>query len=95
MSGRAGRAPIAGIVAYSGMLAGPEMLAEEAVGQPPVLLVHGQADPVVPVMALHAAVPVLGAAGFETEWHISPDLEHGIDGAGLQLGAEFLRRVLA
>ncbi|SDB22944.1 alpha/beta hydrolase [Bauldia litoralis] len=87
-------APIAGIVSYSGMLAGPERLAEEAVGKPPVLLVHGDADPIVPVMALHGAVPALAEAGFAAEWHVSPGLEHGIDGAGLQLGAAFLRRVL-
>ncbi|MCB1489864.1 MAG: dienelactone hydrolase family protein [Bauldia sp.] len=88
------RSPIAGIIGYSGMLAGPERLGEEATGKPPILLVHGAADPVVPVMALHAAVPALGAAGFETEWHVAPGLEHGIDGDGLQLGAAFLRRVL-
>ena len=86
--------PIAGILSYSGMLAGPELLAAEAVSKSPVLLVHGDADPVVPVMALHAAVPALAAAGFEAEWHVARGLEHGIDGTGLQLGAAFLRRVL-
>jgi len=88
------RSPIAGIVGYSGMLAGPEQLVEEATGKPPILLVHGEADPVVPVMALKAAVPALGAAGFDVEWHVSPGLEHGIDNVGLELGASFLRRVL-
>jgi phospholipase/carboxylesterase len=86
--------PIAGIVGYSGMLAGPERLAAEAVAKPPILLVHGEDDPLIPVLALHAAVPVLGAAGFSVEWHVSPGVEHGIDGTGLTLGGEFLRRVL-
>ena len=86
--------PIAGIVAYSGLLAGPEHLAVEARGRPPILLVHGDADPVIPVMALHAATPVLGAAGFDVEWHVRPGLAHGIDEEGLRLGAGFLRRVL-
>lgn len=86
--------PPAGIVGYSGLLAGPYRLEKTATGKPPILLVHGEADPLVPVMALHAAVPILGAAGFPVEWHVSPGLEHGIDPRGLELGAEFLKRVL-
>lgn len=86
--------PIAGIVGYSGMLAGPERLAEEANGKSPILLIHGEADPLIPVVALHAAVPALGAADFPVEWHVAPGLEHGIDPDGLRRGVEFLRRVL-
>jgi phospholipase/carboxylesterase len=89
------KAPIAGIVGYSGHLAGPEHLADHGIHKVPILLVHGAADPLIPVVALHAAVQSLGAAGFLTEWHVSPGLAHGIDEAGLRLGADFLRRVLA
>jgi phospholipase/carboxylesterase len=89
------RNPLAGIVGYSGMLVGPERLKAEARQHPPVLLVHGSADPLVPVMALHAAAGTLGEAGFAVEWHVRPSLEHGIDQEGLALGAAFLRRVLA
>jgi phospholipase/carboxylesterase len=88
------KAPVAGIVGYSGLLAGPEHLADGNVHKTPILLVHGEADPLIPVVALHAAVQALGAAGFLTEWHVSPGLAHGIDEAGLRLGADFLRRVL-
>ena len=86
---------IAGIVGYSGLLAGPEHLADADVHKTPILLVHGDADPIIPAMALHASVQALGAAGMPTEWHVSPGLAHGIDEAGLRLGADFLRRVLA
>lgn len=89
---RAGR--IAGIVGYSGLLAGPEHLPAELRHKPPVLLVHGEADPVIPVLALHAAAGALGDAGFPVEWHVRPGLQHGIDQDGLRLGADFLRRVL-
>ena len=89
------KAPIAGIVGYSGLLAGPEQLAGPGINKVPILLVHGDADPVIPVVALHAAVQSLGASGFTAEWHVSRGLAHGIDENGLRLGADFLRRVLA
>lgn len=86
--------PVAGIVGYSGVIAGNDRLAGEITARPPVLLVHGEADPLVPVMALHASVPVLAAVEVPVEWHVRPGLEHGIDPEGLELGAEFLKRVL-
>ena len=85
---------IAGIVGYSGLLAGPEYLKAETRNTPPVLLIHGADDPLIPAMATLAAQRVLGDAGFQVEWHIRPGLQHGIDQEGLELGAEFLRRVL-
>lgn len=88
------KTPIAGIVGYSGVLAGPEVLAGEMTGAPPVLLVHGEADQVVPVMALHAAAGALGSAKVPVEWHARPGLPHGIDPEGLRLGADFLKRTL-
>lgn len=86
---------IAGVVGYSGLLPGPEFLKAEVKQRPPVLLVHGDADPLIPSLALFAAARVLGDAGFQAEWHMRPGLEHGIDQEGLDLGAAFLRRVLA
>jgi phospholipase/carboxylesterase len=90
---RAGR--IAGIVGYSGLLPGPEHLKAEAKHTPPVLLIHGDADPLIPSVALYAAARILGDAGFQVEWHMRPGLQHGIDEEGLSLGADFLHRVLA
>ena len=86
---------LAGIVGYSGLLAGPEFLSAEIRNRPPVLLVHGEADPLIPAMATMAAERMLGRAGFQVEWHLRPGLAHGIDEEGLRLGADFLRRVLA
>jgi phospholipase/carboxylesterase len=86
---------LAGIVGYSGLLPGPEFLAGEVRHKPPVLLIHGDADPLIPSLALFAAARVLGDAGFKVEWHVRPGLAHGIDQEGLDLGATFLKRVLA
>ena len=82
--------PLAGIVGFSGALAGTDTLEDEIAARPPVLLVHGDRDEMIPVAALHKAVGVLGAAGVPVQWHVSPGLGHSIDMMGLKLGGEFL-----
>jgi len=86
---------IAGIVGYSGMLADPEALGEELSTKPPILLVHGDADDVLPVSALHQAKARLEGLGFEVESHVSRGLGHSIDEQGLMLGAKHLAAHLA
>ncbi len=81
---------IAGVVGFSGALVGAELMATEARSRPPVLLVHGDADPVVPFERMAQAASALDAAGIAVETLACPDLPHSIDEAGLQAGAEFL-----
>jgi phospholipase/carboxylesterase len=87
--------PLAGILGYSGMLADPDALAREVVTKPPVMLLHGDADEVLPVGAMHQAKAELEDLGFEVSAHVSPGLGHSIDGEGLQRGARFLVNRLA
>lgn len=87
--------PPAGILAYSGRLIGEESLAAEIRARPPVLLVHGEADEVVPAKASRAAERALRAAGVPVESLYTPRLAHGIDEAGLSAGALFLQRLAA
>jgi len=86
---------VAGIVGYSGMLVDPVALASEVRTKPPVLLVHGQDDAVLPVAALHEAELALNALGFGVSTHVSAGLGHSIDQAGLRLGEQFLSEVLS
>jgi phospholipase/carboxylesterase len=86
--------PLAGIIGYSGMLADPAALAAEVRSKPPVLLVHGQHDHVLPVAALHETETALSTLGFMATAYISPLLGHSIDEDGLRLGEQFLREVL-
>jgi phospholipase/carboxylesterase len=81
---------IAGIIGYSGMLADPEALGEELATKPPILLVHGDADDVLPVSALHQAKARLEDLDFEVAAHVSRGLGHSIDEKSLKLGAHFL-----
>jgi phospholipase/carboxylesterase len=92
--------PPAAIVGYSGMLAMPEDIDDPAAftaeikSRPPVLLVHGDQDPLIPVQALFHAAQSLAALEMPVEWHISPGVGHGIDQEGLRQGGEFLARRL-
>ncbi|MGH7025471.1 MAG: alpha/beta hydrolase [Caulobacteraceae bacterium] len=84
---------IAGVVGYSGMLIDPDEA--EIRSRPPVLLVHGDADPMIPIAAFHQAEAALRRLGFELTAHVSRGMGHGIDMDGLGLGGAFLSRVLA
>ncbi len=84
----------AGVVGYSGLLPGAEMLAAEARVKPPVLLVHGDRDQVVPPAMMPMAAKALEGADFTVETHTSRGLGHGIGPDGLRLGLDFAKRVL-
>ena len=89
-------APVA-IVGYSGLLVLPpdgnlDAMAKEITSRPPVLLVHGDSDDLIPAQALFAATQGLAALGVPVEWHLSAGLGHGIDPEGLRHGGEFLAR---
>jgi phospholipase/carboxylesterase len=98
---RRAAAPLA-IVGYSGLLvleggtgeADPEAasraLAAEARSKPPILLIHGEADDLIPATALFESADMLASADIPCEWHLSLGLGHGIDGEGLRQGGEFL-----
>ena len=81
---------MAGILGYSGMLVGPELLADAIQSRPPVILVHGDADDVVPIEALAAAVDGLESAGVEVQHYTCAGLGHGLDDDGIRLGMGFL-----
>lgn len=85
---------VAGIVGYSGMLTGATDLAHLPITKPPVLLVHGSVDPVVPVAALHAAQSALQHLGIDVTTHVSNGVGHSVDPVGLRIGGEFVAKAL-
>lgn len=83
---------VAGIVAFSGRLLAPEDLADEVVVRPPVLLVHGDADDVVPPQSLPAAAEALQKAGWQDVYaHVMKGTGHGIAPDGLSVALAFMR----
>ena len=86
--------PCAGIAGFSGSLLGAERLEREVTARPPILLVHGDADDLVPIEALFEAVAALGAAELAVTWHVSTGTGHGIAPDGLELAGRFLAGAL-
>lgn len=83
---------IAGIIGFSGRLLNPDLLKDEVVSKPPVLLVHGDADDVVPPQSLPEAVEALQEAGFDAVFaHIMKGTGHGIAPDGLSVALAFMR----
>jgi phospholipase/carboxylesterase len=87
--------PVAAVVAYSGRLFAAESLGTELRSRPKMLLVHGDADEVVPPDAHPAALAALKLAHVPVEGILRPGLGHGIDGEGLARGGDFLRTAFA
>lgn len=85
---------LAGIVGFSGRLLEGDTLAGELVSKPPVLLVHGDQDDVVPPSSLPEAADGLTAAGLTVYTHVSEGTGHGIAPDGLGLSLQFIRQVL-
>jgi phospholipase/carboxylesterase len=87
--------PVAAIVGYSGMLVLPNdgpaaAVKADITSRPPVLLIHGDRDDLIPAQALFHASGALAELEIPTEWHLSQGTGHGIDGEGLRHGGEFL-----
>ena len=84
----------AAIIGYSGLLVledgkGPESL-KAARSKPPILLIHGDQDDVVPVEMFFFSKEALAAAELPCQWHLSAGVGHGIDPEGLRQGGLFL-----
>jgi phospholipase/carboxylesterase len=89
--------PPAAIVGYSGLFvladdAEPSAVKGEIKSRPPVLLIHGDQDQLIPPQALFQSAQDLAALEIPVEWHMSPGVGHGIDQEGLRHGGEFLAR---
>ncbi|MEG9860992.1 MAG: dienelactone hydrolase family protein [Parvularculales bacterium] len=85
----------AAIVGFSGTLTGGETLGDTIKSRPPVLLVHGDADNMIPPTAMYSAAQTMGRVGLGVQWHISQGVGHGIGPDGLSLAGHFLSDAFA
>ncbi len=89
--------PPAAVIGMSGVLVGPENLQQDLNGlpskqRPPVLLMHGHMDEVIPVEAMFSTANQLASVEIPCQWHLAVGLGHGIDGEEIRHGAMFLSR---
>lgn len=82
------------IIAFSGLLVAPEKLDAEIASKPPVLLIHGDMDEVVPVIGSQTALGRLLDLGIDAKLHISQGSGHTIAQDGLDTATVFLREIL-
>ena len=73
----------------------PVAAADEVKSRPPVCLIHGDRDEVIPVQALFMALEGLALCGAPALWRISGGTPHSIAQDGLELGMAFLRDAFA
>ena len=81
--------PVA-ILGYAGGLVGADRLAEDMKVKPPVMLIHGEQDEMVPVFAMMESVKALTDAGLVAAGQAMPDLGHAVNEHALVIGARFI-----
>lgn len=84
----------AAVVGYSGALIGADVPDNPFTSKPPICLIHGIDDPVVPFSAMEHATRILARASVPHEAHPRPNLGHSIDEEGLEIAAHFLDEAL-
>ena len=90
------RAPsLAGILGYSGAMPSRMTLKDQIRSRPPIQLVHGDRDDVLPLGMMFDAAQGLCDAGASCQWHISPGIPHGIGPDGLEIGGRFLGKAFS
>ncbi len=82
---------LAAVVGFSGRLLNPLILAEQVKSKPPVLLLHGDQDEVVPFASLSEASDSLVELEFEVCTHVMRGVGHGISPEGLGVAKGFIR----
>jgi phospholipase/carboxylesterase len=81
---------LGGIIGFSGKLINIDSLKSKISSKPPILLIHGDEDPVVSPLSLPEAVKELKLLNFEVRHHVSIGVAHGIAPDGLAEALKFL-----
>lgn len=82
--------PLKAILSFSGGIVSPETIGTEIKSKPPVCLVHGEIDDVVPPSMSVQGEKALKEAGVGVQLHLSPGVGHSISPDGLNFARGFL-----
>jgi phospholipase/carboxylesterase len=83
------------IVAFSGAVYDTESLAGEIRSRPPVLMIHGEADPIVPFATMTASKELLKANGVPAKSMRRPGVGHEMDDDGVIAAGDFLTATIS
>ncbi|MDM7327371.1 MAG: dienelactone hydrolase family protein [Thermosynechococcus sp. Uc] len=83
--------PLAGLVVFSGYVVRPPVVTTTA---PPVLMIHGTADPIVPFASAQASWQALQAAGVKGVFHALP-MAHEINDTAIAIARRFIENALS
>jgi len=64
---------------FGGGGGGTESLEQEVEGFPPLLILHGDADSIVPIRFAYELRDAVIEAGGEVEWHVYPGADHAFN----------------
>ncbi len=84
----------AAIIGFSGAMVASRKLVEEITAKPPVCLVHGDADMVVPFAAMADSEAALHKAGVLVDAYGVEEMGHTISGECIVVAREFLKKHL-
>jgi phospholipase/carboxylesterase len=87
--------PLACILAFSGALHDNEALVRELGAPTPVLFIHGDEDPVIPIEAMRATRNALKPFNVPTKALRRPGLGHAMDDDGVVVAGDFLTEHVA
>lgn len=85
----------AGVMGYAGWMTLPPPSVQSPIHFPPILLVHGAADTVVPLQGSMTAKHILEPYGGAISLYICQNLGHSINPEGLHQGERFLKNILS
>ena len=82
------------IIGYSGRIIDTEHLGKNIVSRPNIILMHGDADQIVPIDGLLEAKNFFSKNNYEIETKIFKNCEHRIPTEGSSLGLQFIKKHL-
>ncbi len=81
------------VIGFSGTIASPSYLKEEAKVKPPIFLCHGDNDQVVPFSRHRHSIKILNNMNFSVEEYIMKGEGHHINMEGLEKAKDFLKSI--
>ena len=83
------------IVGYSGRIIDTDHLSKNIVSKPNIILMHGDADQIVPINSLLEAIDFFNKNNYKIESKIFENCEHHIPAEGSSLGLQFIKKQLS